>query len=104
MGPNSMGRSSAAAPAAGGGLVRRLRKDGGRRLAPRPAPEDARLPSGEARLVHEFEVEERAHVLLAGRECDRFAEPLRLELGRECPDVLTAVVAMREAGRHLRLV
>ena len=99
MGPNSMGRPgsrlqlarAARANAAAAGLRRR------------PAPEEARLPAGEARLVDELEVEERTHVRLAGGERDRLAEPLRLELRRERRDVLAAVVAVREARRHVRL-
>src|SRR3954463_10496693 len=99
-----MGRTLWAAPAAGCGFMCGARKDGCGRLAARPAPEDGRLPAGEALLVDELEVEERAHVRLAGRERDCFPEPLRLELRRKRRDGLAAVVAARKAPRHLGLV
>ena len=68
-GPKSM-LTAAAAP--------RALERGCGRLSVHAAPDEARLPAGEARLVDELEVEERAHVRLAGGERDRVAELRRL--------------------------
>src|SRR5579864_8023515 len=42
------------------------------------APDEARVPAGGARLVHELEVEERTHVRLAGLHVDRSGHVARL--------------------------
>src|SRR4051795_8347827 len=70
------------------------------RLSVHAAPDEAGLPAGEARLVGELEVEERAHVRLAGGEGDRGVQLPRLLPRGDRGDVLLAVVVAAERRRH----
>src|SRR3954453_7905775 len=88
---------------AGGGLPRRKLEREQRRLPVPAAPDQARLPAGEAPLVDELEVEERMHVGLAGREPDSLSELPRLLCRPHRPHVLLPVVMAGQSGWHRRL-